>query len=147
MRPVTPARVAPALLEGSDTLLRPDGYRQWTLISGAAEVDGASRRLPSADRVYMKPSSYREYAITGIFPDGTVFVWEAAPNRAVSHEYPHATSSTLLVSLKDSTKFEGGWGFFDFSAAGAAPSPKERALPESKGCRTCHQHGPLSISA
>ena len=69
-----------------------------------------------------------------------MFVWEpAAPERGVSHGGPHATSSTLLASLKDSTKFEGGWGFFDFSGTGGAPPTKARALPESRGCRTCHR--------
>ena len=88
-----------------------------------------------------------EYAKTGIFPEGTVFVWEAGPERGVSHEGPHTTSSTLLASLKDSTKFEGGWGFFDFGGTGGAPQAKVRALPESRGCRSCHRQSPLSLGA
>ena len=88
----------------------------------------------------------RQYAKTERFPEGTVLVWEPAdPERAAPRRGPHATSSTLLVSLKDSTKFEGGWGFCDFSGAGGAPPTKARALPESRGCRTCHRHGPLSM--
>ena len=112
-----------------DVLPRPDGYREWT-------------QLPSADRVYMNPPSYREYAKTGIFPEGTVLVWEAASDGDGTRA--HATSSTLLVSFKDA-KFEGGWGFFDFSGSGGNPLARARALPDSKGCRTCHQHSPLSL--
>jgi hypothetical protein len=133
IRPAT-QRPTSAVLEGSDTLLRPEGYRGWT-------------RLPSADRVYVNPSSYREYAKTGIFPEGTVFVWEAGPDQGVSQKSPHATSSTLLASLKDGTKFEGGWGFFDFDGTSGASQAKARALPESKGCRTCHRQSPLSMGA
>ena len=54
----------------------------------------------------------------------------------MSHEGPHATSSTLLASLKDSTKFEGGWGFFDFgghwrSTSSEGPrTPGVERLPE-----------------
>ena len=135
MRPATHQGFSAAGLESADTMQRPDAYRDWILVSGAA------------DRVYINPSSYREYAKTGIFPEGTVFVWEAGARRGVSHEGPHATSSTLLASLKDSTKFEGGWGFFDFGATGGAPQAKVRALPESRGCRSCHRQSPLSLGA
>jgi Cytochrome P460 len=145
IRPATPGRVSPAVLEGSDTLLRPDGYRHWTLVSGAGAADATSSGLPSGDRVYISPSSYQEYAKTGRFPEGTVLVWEpTAPERGVSHQGPHTTSSTLLVSLKDGTKFEGGWGFFDFSGTGGPPPTKARALPESRGCRTCHRQSAKS---
>jgi hypothetical protein len=146
IRPSTQGGLSPTVLEGADTLLRPDGYRDWTLVRGAAAADAASG-LASSDRVYVNPSSYRAYAKTGIFPEGTVFIWEAGPRPGVPHDSPHATSSTLLASLKDSTKFEAGWGFFDFSGSGRAPSEKARALPESKGCRSCHRHSPLSMGA
>jgi hypothetical protein len=111
-----------------DTFPWPEGYRQWT-------------QLPSADRVYINPPSYREYTKTGIFPEGTVFVWEAGPQR----EGAHADASTL-VSFKDA-KVEGGWAFFDFSGVGGAAPTKARALPESRGCRTCHRQSPLSLGA
>jgi len=135
MRPATHQGFPAAGVDSADTMQRPDAYRDWILVSGAA------------DRVYINPSSYREYAKTGIFPEGTVFVWEGGTRRGVSHEGPHASSSTLLASLKDSRKFEGGWGFFDFGATGGAPQAKVRALPESRGCRSCHRQSPLSLGA
>ena len=129
MRPVTHGGVPPA-----DTLLRPEGYREWMLVSGVGAADA------SGDRVYMSPSSYRDYAKTGTFPDGTVLVWEpASSQQPVARGGPHATSSTLLVSVKDTSKFEGGWGFYDFSGTGGANPRTARALPESSGCRTCHR--------
>jgi hypothetical protein len=134
IRPATHQGFSGAGLASTDTMERPEAYRDWILV-----------RLRSADRVYINPSSYGEYARTGIFPEGTVFVWEAGPKQ--SHEGPHATSSTLLASLKDSTKFEGGWGFFDFGATGGALQAKVRALPESRGCRSCHRKSPLSLGA
>ena len=120
------AQIRPAV---HDTLPWPEGYRQWT-------------RLPSADRVYINPPSYQEYAKTGIFPEGTVFVWEAGPQREGTRG-AHTGSSTL-VSFKDA-KVEGGWAFFDFSGNGGATPAKARALPESRGCRTCHRQSPLSM--
>jgi hypothetical protein len=133
MRPVTHGGVPVA-----DALLRPEGYREWMLVSGAADVSGGGST--SGDRVYISPSSYRAYAKTGRFPDGTVLVWEpASPEQPVARVGPHATSSTLLVSVKDTSKFEGGWGFYDFSGTGGANLRTARPLPESSGCRTCHQ--------
>ena len=122
----TLAQIRPA---AHDTLLWPEGYRQWT-------------QLPSADRVYINPPSYQEYTKTGIFPEGTVFVWEAgAPGEGTRGVH---RGSTTLASFKDA-KVEGGWAFFDFSGSGGAPPGKARALPESRGCRTCHRQSPLSM--
>lgn len=120
------AQIRPA---AHDTLPWPEGYRQWT-------------RVPSADRVYINPPSYQEYTKTGIFPEGTVFVWEAGPSREGALG-THAGSSTL-VSFKDA-KVEGGWAFFDFSGSSGATPARARALPESRGCRTCHRQSPLSM--
>ena len=144
MRPVTDASFSPVVLEGTDTLVRPDGYQRWIRVSpGPSEA--ASNGLPAGDRVYINPSSYREYAKTGRFPDGTVLVWEpTVPQPNVAGATPHATSATLLVSVKDTAKFEDGWAFFDFSStAGSAPR-KARALPESSGCLTCHRQSAMN---
>lgn len=115
-----------------ETFLRPEDYRHWT---------------PVSDRVYVNPSSYRAFEKTGIFPEGTVLVWEAGSEGSGSRSNPHPTSSTLLVSVKDSSKFVGGWGFFDFSGSGRARSAKAQVLPESRGCRSCHRQSPLSLGA
>jgi hypothetical protein len=122
------AQIRPA---AHDTLAWPEGYRQWT-------------QLPSADRVYINPPSYQAYTKTGIFPEGTVFVWEAGPERegvAGGH-----TGASTLVSFKDG-KAEDGWAFFDFSGSDGTAPTKARALPESRGCRACHRQSPLSMGA
>jgi hypothetical protein len=126
--------------EDPGALRRPVGFGSWFLVAGA-ETGAAGNASTAGNRVYINPSSYREYVKTRRFPDGTVLVWEpAAPGHAAAGDGgPHATSSTLLVSVKDSARFEGGWGFFDFGGAGGEVASKARALPESRGCRMCHQ--------
>jgi hypothetical protein len=125
------ARPAIAMFEGHDTLVRPDGYRDWMQVvpSAAAHQAGcghASNPTGSPNhRIYINPSGYREYAKSGKFPEGTVLVWEEA--------------SVVLASVKDSTRFDGGWGFFDFTGAKGASISKATPLPESSGCRACHQ--------
>jgi hypothetical protein len=130
-----------AFFLGRDTLARPDGYRDWIVVgSGFAGADhrNASQTGGATRTVYINPSAYRAYANTGEFPEGTLMVWEASaerdrPSRA---EKP---APVLLVSVKDSTRFAEGWGFFDFTAANGEVLSKAEAVPDANGCRTCHQ--------
>jgi hypothetical protein len=115
-----------AIFEGVDTLKLPDGYRDWISATSTAN-----------QTVYISPSTYREYARTGRFPEGTLMIWES--DRTSDGDTAHGGSASLLASVKDSTRFAGGWGFFDFTAREGTVAPKAKALPESSGCRTCHR--------
>ena len=131
-----------ALFEGRQTLLRPDGYRDWIFIGGSegsrrSGADASASTTPTR-KVYINPSSYREYVKTGKFPEGTLMVWESA-NREADTANPHPQSAVLLASVKDSARFDGGWGFFDFSGLDGTVTSKAQALPESSGCRACHR--------
>jgi hypothetical protein len=112
------------VFEGRDTLVRPEGYRDWILVG-------------RSDRVFMNPTAYREYANTGKFPEGTLMVWE--PARDARKANAAHKQSVLLASVKDSSRFDGGWGFFDFTGLEQTVAAKAKALPESGGCRTCHR--------
>lgn len=143
-----------AVFEGRDTLLRPEGYRDWIEVGPSSAPHGstadrgeAGRAGTPASRVYINPSGYQEYARTGRFPEGTLMVWESlsrAPE-AAGRSYgsppnrPHETSPVLLASVKDSARFDGGWGFFDFTGLDGGVRSKAQALVESSGCRTCHR--------
>jgi hypothetical protein len=125
----------PPVLDATDTLIRPVGYRTWVLV-GRSTGEPASR-----SKIYVDPSSYREFARTGQFPEGTLMVWEADVPAAEASGQPHGNSPLLLASLKDRTRFEGGWGYFDFTGSNGAIAAKARALPDSTGCRVCHEQG------
>jgi hypothetical protein len=90
-----------------------------------------------AHKVFINPAAYRQYAETGRFPEGTLMIWEPSPSRQ-SPGNAHGRSTALLASVKDSSRFDGGWGFFDFTAPDGTVAPKAKALPESRNCRTCH---------
>ena len=111
-----------AVFEGRDTLLRPEGYRDWIFVGPSAgpHRSGVDHGAASATRtathsVYINPSGYREYAKTGRFPEGTLMVWESVNREPETADRPHKESPVLLASVKDSTRFDGGWGFFDFT--------------------------------
>jgi hypothetical protein len=147
MRPAPDTRQAVAIFEGRNTLVRPGGYRDWVVVGSANGPHGSRTHLDEGDaratrepghRVYIDPSAYREYAKTGSFPEGTLMVWEAI-DQPEAADRPRTAPPALLASVKDSTRFDGGWGFFDFTAPDDTPATRARALPESSGCRACHQ--------
>src|SRR3954447_9549557 len=76
-----PARTA-AQFEGKDTLLRPEGYREWVFVGSSLGLryDEGKQQTgsPEYGNVYIDPAAYRAYKQTGAFPEGTVFILEHA---------------------------------------------------------------------
>jgi len=102
-----------AQFEGKYTLLRPDRYLEWVSVGSG---------------VYVDPAGYAEYEKSGTFPERTVIVMKRTRSEAAND--PHGDFS---VSVKDSSRFEGGWGFFDLSG-------KSKAVATSDGtCQPCHK--------
>ena len=131
MRQASTGVIEPAaVFDGKDTLLRPDGYREWVFVGGSF---GPHNAAPDTfHKVYIDRSAYREYSKTGKFPEGTVMVLEmrsSEPNSAIA----------LQASVKDSSRFEGGWGFFDFTDAEGRMKSKAAAQPAVSTCRSCHE--------
>jgi hypothetical protein len=110
---------AVAEFDGRDALRRPEGYRDWILLQRPAE------------RIYITPSAHRARTRTGQFPEGTVMVWEPAAGPGTAER--HHQGSALLVSVKNSARFDGGWGFFDFTGADGRTAVTAQPLPESSG--------------
>src|SRR5690242_1664498 len=83
---LAPAPAAPpqraARFEGKDTLLRPEGYREWVFVGSSLGLrydEGKKQpERPEYKNVYIDPAAYRAYRETGAFPQGTVLVLESA---------------------------------------------------------------------
>src|SRR5215831_15971068 len=138
--------VAPAF-EGKTTLLRPANYREWVFVGsslGLSYAQGSSSTNEMYHNVYIKPEAYREFARTGKFPEGTVLAMEMAsadtkrePGLQGSYEKEFVG---LEVSVKDSSRFEGGWAYFNFSdGMGSSYKAKAEPFPASAGCVSCHK--------
>ena len=108
-----------AQFEGNETLVKPLGYRSWIQVS---------------NKVYVDPAGYQEYKRTGAFPEGTVFVRERIRSESNNESAPHGT---LVASVKDSSRFEGGWGFFDFSEKEGSVQPRAQVATYGT-CQPCH---------
>jgi hypothetical protein len=95
----------------------PLGYQSWVQVG---------------DNVYVDPAGYREYMNTGAFPEGTVFVRERGRSERAMETKEPDPHGTLVVSVKDSSRFEGRWGFYAFAG-------KEGSVAPSNGtCQPCH---------
>jgi hypothetical protein len=147
MRQTTAAmRASGAVFERGNTLLRPEGYRDWILFASSSmphqsSLDPAARAIHTpTHRVYINPTAYHEYEKTGRFPEGTLMIWESARGGPDPAPHPHKESA-LLASVKDSTRFDGGWGFFDFTGLDGTVTARAQAVTESSGCGTCHRQG------
>ena len=133
----TPPAALAAVFTENDFMVRPSGYREWISIGSSADPEGAAAHTSikstagQSQNVYIDRSAYLEYSETGKFREGTVFILETF---GASNKQPLA----MVASVKDS-RFDGGWGFFDFTSVDGSLKEKSQALPSVNSCRTCHE--------
>ena len=111
-----------AVFEGQDTLLRPE-YQDWKVVDATTHDEHHA-----FGKAYISPNAHKEFARTGRFPEGTVMVLESP-----------APYVSFLASVKDSSRFEGGWGYFEFRDVEGRQTSKASALPNAAGCVACHR--------
>ena len=136
------------MFEGKTTLVRPAGYREWIFVGSSLGLSylpdpaQAQARNPQLyHNVYIIPWAYREFAKTGKFPEGTMMVLELAtaevkaePGLQGSYEKDY---TALEVSVKDSARFDGGWGYFNFTERQGVLKAKADPNPKNT-CWACH---------
>jgi cytochrome P460 len=111
------------------TLFRPTDYREWVFVGKWNGHGGAQ------ENIYVSRDAYAQYTHTGKFPEGTVTIAETLTSGA------KPTVVALKAAVKDSSRFNEGWGFYDFSDAKDGLKSKAEALPQTAGCRSCHRDG------
>jgi hypothetical protein len=131
---------------GADELVRPEGYASWVFVGasiGLSYSDHSTSSGPgSFHHVYINPEAYAEYVARGRFPEKTVLVMEVfKPEQKVSinkQGYFEGERVGLEVAVKDRSRFEDGWAYFDFANGARATA---RPFPRAS-CFECHQkHG------
>lgn len=134
-------------------LLPPTDYRSWTfLTSGFAMAYGPAARIlteanvKAMDNVYVNRTAYDAFLQTGSWPEGTMFVLEVrtaeGTGSIVSGGHFQTTLSALEVHIKDSQRFAGGSGFFEFAIDAHGPTAPAKLLPRAQACYDCHtKHG------
>src|SRR5262249_40975512 len=129
-----------------DTLLRPDGYREWVFVGSSLGLryDEGKKQpgRPEYGNVYIDPIAYRTYKETGTFPQGTVLVLEHAAGAekkepGLSGSYQKELTG-MSAAVKDKDRFPGGWAYFVFSDGPG--KTKSKAQPAKKAaCYDCHR--------
>src|SRR5215468_8344638 len=124
-----------AQFEGKDTLLRPEGYREWVFVGSSLGLrydDGKKepQRLEYKN-VYIDPVAYRAYRQTGAFPQGTVLVLETATGEEKKEPGLRGSFQKrftgLSAAVKDRDRFPDGWAYFSFTDG--AGKTKNKARP------------------
>lgn len=139
-----------AVFEGKQTLLRPEGYREWVFVGsslglryneGSPKSNAPAGASEHFNNVYLNPAAFREFTRTGTFPDGTIFILEIASAEKKAEpglQGAYAKEFTALeASVKDSSRFENGWAYFSFDAGNGQQKDKANPFPKSR-CFDCH---------
>jgi len=124
-------------------LERPADYRNWVfLTSGLGMAYGPSARemaTPPFDNVFVEPKAHAEFLKSGHWPEGTTFVLEL--RRSLTGQSINKTGRSqgdvvaMEVAVKDSKRFSGGWGYFEFANGVASKA----AFPATADCYSCHK--------
>jgi hypothetical protein len=132
--------------EGKDTLLRPDGYREWVFVGSSLGLryDEGKKQPEQLEykNVYIDPAAYRAYKETGAFPEGTVLVLETATGEEKKEPGLRGSFqkefSGLSAAVKDKDRFPDGWAYFSFSGGAGELKDKARAA-KTAACYDCHR--------
>jgi hypothetical protein len=127
-----------AVFAGSNVLVRPVGYRDWISVGSSiehGEEDG--HHIPGngssgmSRSVYIDRLAYREFSNSGKFPEGAVLILETS---STADKHPIA----LEASVKGN-RFEGGWGFFNFTNGDGTIKDSTQSIFDKDSCRSCHE--------
>ncbi len=137
-----------AVFEGKQTLLRPEGYRQWVFVGSSLGLrydpeseKSASTNSQQFQNVYINPVAFREFARTGKFPNGTVFILEIASSETKAESGLQGSYQKDFIALeaavKDTARFDDGWAYFSFDDEKGKRKDKATPFPRS-ACFDCH---------
>ena len=124
-------------------LVPPADYREWVFLSSGLDMSYNEKALasnePVFDNVFVNPEAYRAFLQTGTWPDKTQFVLEvrrSANKGSINHRghFQSGEIEGLEMHVKDATRFEGEWAFFDIE--GSAPAAR---IPMTAACYACHR--------
>ncbi len=121
----------------------PQDYREWVYVSSGLDMSysdrGGGMGHSMFDNVFVQPKAYREFVRTGLWPDGTLLALEvrAAAEKGSINQHGKFQTGELMgfeVHVKDTKRFQGGWGFFSFRG----PEPAQM-IPMTQDCYSCHR--------
>lgn len=147
-----PGKGTPAFTANGE-LNPPTDYYNWVFLTSDLGMsyteDGSASDQPPFSNVFVNPAAYRAFLKTGIWPEHTQFVKEfraSATQGSINHHgfYQQGKPMSVLVHVKDSKRFKGGWAFFAFSGESSEPA---KQIPTNADCYSCHEaHGAVDTT-
>lgn len=94
------------------------------------------------DNVYVQREAHDRFVQTGVWPEGTLFVLELRTAEGTGSIVTSGQFQTdiagIEAALKDSRRFPGGWGYFEFASDESGPNRPAAPLPATASCYNCH---------
>lgn len=132
----------------SGDLVRPNNYREWVFLSsGLGMTYGPAAEMsksPKFDTVFVSPQAWKAFKETGKWPEKTVFILEirASSSKGSINQagYFPTGVDAIEAAVKDTARFPGGWGYFDFASTGNGEHALSAKLLDQKAsCYACHR--------
>ena len=139
----------PRFADGNQ-LVRPENYHDWVFVGSSlgmsySQGSSSSGDAPDFHNVYIQPETYRQFASSGTFPDGTMLVMEirsAGSNASINKQGHFEDRLTGLdVAVKSASHFPEKWAYFNFDGPNGTFLSQAKPLPKDH-CWSCHNaHG------
>ncbi|HTZ69843.1 MAG TPA: cytochrome P460 family protein [Acetobacteraceae bacterium] len=147
----SPPDTAAPRYDAAGRMLPPTDYRTWIFLSSGIDMSySQSPAMASGhvfNNVFVPQAAYAAFTTTGTWPDKTILLLEnrgGAGNISINKRGLVQTGTLMGMEahVKDTARFKGGWGFFDFD--GDKPAT---LIPASAACYACHQaHGAVDTT-
>ncbi len=134
-------------------LKAPSDFYDWAFLTSdlgmSYNESGGSSDHPLFSNVFVNQAAYRAFLKTGTWPDHTQFVKEfrkSATQGSINHAgfYQRGERLAILVHVKDTKRFNGGWAFFAFDGKPTHPATQ---IPTTASCYSCHKsHGAVDTT-
>lgn len=131
----------------------PTDYYNWVFLTSdlgmSYSEDGSDSSQPPFSNVFVNPAAYRAFLKTGTWPEHTQLIKEFRASNTQGSINQHGYYQTgkpmsVLVHVKDSKRFKGGWGFFAFGGDSSKPATQ---IPVNADCYSCHEaHGAVDTT-
>jgi hypothetical protein len=122
----------------------PADYREWVFLSSGLNMSySPAPAMAGADmfgNTFVPAAAYKAFLATGLWPDKTVIMLENRGGRtqgSINKRGQFQTTQYMGAEahVRDTARFEGGWGFFAFDPDGKPA----RQIPYAAACYSCHQ--------
>lgn len=124
-------------------LVFPTHYRQWVYLGTGLDMSynpkATASDAPVFDNVFVDPVSWQAFQATGTWPEQTQMLLEerGSSGKGSINQRGHYENGEVLgreMHVKDTARFDGGWGFFSFD--GDTPAAQ---IPTTAACYGCHR--------